>query len=281
MTTETMTADESAAMEAMKSDAPVVETPEPAPVPAVVETPAPAAVSAEAEPQKMVPHQALHETREEAKELRRQLQEMQRQLQAMQQPAVKEPEIVVPDPILDPEGFKKFQIDQIKERAARDQAVMQEQQLAARLYQDEQQFKAATPDFEPAVQFAVEHRKRELAFYGYAPEQIQAQVQADIRGLVQHATSKGENAAKMIYEYAKLRGYTGPVTASTPAVPSPADAVKALAASQAATASMATAGGPANDGGPTLEAMSKMSERELAAMPKAKRDAMMRAVMGG
>lgn len=285
MTTETMTADESAAMEAMKADAPVVEVPEAvsAPVPAVVEAPAPVAVP-EAEPQKTVPHQALHEAREETKEVKRQLQELQRQLQALQQPPVKEPEIVVPDPILDPEGFKKFQIDQIKQREQERQQTLQEQQFAARMYQDEQQFKAVTPDFEPAVKFAIEHRQRELAFYGYAPEQINAQIQADIRGLSQHAVSKGENAAKMIYEYAKLRGYSGPVAApapATPAPPSPADAVRALAASQAATASMATAGGPANDGGPTLESIAKMSEKELAAMPRAKRDEMMRKVMGG
>jgi hypothetical protein len=57
--------------------------------------------------------------------------------------------------------------------------------------------------------------------------------------------------------------------------------VQALAESQRQTQSLAPAGGPANDGGITIEALSKMSEAELAAMPKAKRDEVMRKVMGG
>jgi hypothetical protein len=44
---------------------------------------------------------------------------------------------------------------------------------------------------------------------------------------------------------------------------------------------MATAGGPANSGGMTIETLGKMSEADLMKMPKADRDAAMRAVMGG
>ena len=57
--------------------------------------------------------------------------------------------------------------------------------------------------------------------------------------------------------------------------------VQAFAEAQRQTQSLAPAGGPSNDGGVTLESVAKMSEAELAAMPKAKRDEMMRKLMGG
>ena len=43
---------------------------------------------------------------------------MQRQFAEIQAKLNPPPEIVVPDPVLQPEAFKQFQIDQIKQRAA-------------------------------------------------------------------------------------------------------------------------------------------------------------------
>ena len=60
-----------------------------------------------------------------------------------------------------------------------------------------------------------------------------------------------------------------------------AQVVQALAEAQRQTASMGTAGGPSNDGGVTIETLAKMTEAQLAKMPKAERDAMMQKVMGG
>ena len=289
-----MTADESAAMEAMKADtgpeiapAEAVDVPEtPAETPApVAETPAP---EADKPPPGMVPQGALHQERERRKETERQFQELQRQFAEIQAKLNPPPEIVVPDPVLQPEAFKQFQIDQIKQRAAekadadrRATEQAQEQQIMARVNQDVMQFKAATPDYDQAFQHAVKVRREELAFYGNSPEQIDQQIEVDVRAIVGQAYSQGKNPGELFYGYAKMRGYS-PAQAARDPVPAQAAAqINALAEAQRQTQSMATAGGPSSDGGVTIETLAKMSEAQLAKMPKAERDAMMQKVMGG
>jgi len=287
---EQLTADESAAMAAMQADtAPVDETPvaelvaQPEPV-AQVETPA-------AEPDKpppgYVPQGALHQERERRKATEAQFQTLQQQLAELQAKLNPPPEIVIPDPILDPKGFREFQIKQITERAeekaaAERQAMeaQQQQLVMTRLNQDVATFKATTPDYDNAFQHAVKARQQELAFYGNSPEQIASQMEVDVQAIVQQAYSQGRNPAELFYEYAKMRGYSAAPVAA-PVVSQAAVQVQALAEAQRQTQSLSPAGGPANDGGMTIETLSKMSEAELAKMPKAQRDEVMRKVMGG
>lgn len=291
---EVLTADESAAMEAMKADtgpeiapAEAVDVPEtPAETPApVAETPAP---EADKPPPGMVPQGALHQERERRKETERQFQELQRQFAEIQAKLNPPPEIVVPDPVLQPEAFKQFQIDQIKQRAAEKaeadrqaQERAQEQQIMARVNQDVQQFKAVTPDYDQAFQHAVKVRREELAFYGNSPEQIDQQIEVDVRAIVGQAYSQGKNPGELFYGYAKMRGYSPAQAARDPIPQASAAQINALAEAQRQTQSMATAGGPSSDGGVTIETLAKMSEAQLAKMPKAERDAMMQKVMGG
>jgi len=291
---EQLTADESAAMEAMKADtgpeiapAEAVDVPEtPAETPApVAETPAP---EADKPPPGMVPQGALHQERERRKASEAAFQELQAKLAAIEAKLNPPPEIVVPDPVLQPEAFKQFQIDQIKQRAAekadadrRATEQAQEQQIMARVNQDVMQFKAATPDYDQAFQHAVKVRREELAFYGNSPEQIDQQIEVDVRAIVTQAYTQGKNPGELFYGYAKMRGYS-PAQAARDPVPAQAAAqVNALAEAQRQTQSMATAGGPSSDGGVTIETLAKMSEAQLAKMPKAERDAMMQKVMGG
>ena len=289
-----MTADESAAMEAMKADtgpeiapAEAVDVPEtPAETPApVAETPAP---EADKPPPGMVPQGALHQERERRKETERQFQELQRQFAEIQAKLNPPPEIVVPDPVLQPEAFKQFQIDQIKQRAAEKaeaerltQEQAQERQIMARVNQDVAAFKATVPDYDQAFQHAVKVRREELAFYGNTPEQIDQQIEVDVRAIMGQAYSQGKNPGELFYGYAKMRGYSPAQAAKDPIPQQAAAQVNALAEAQRQTQSMATAGGPSNDGGITIETLAKMSEAQLAKMPKAERDAMMQKVMGG
>ena len=289
-----MTADESAAMEAMKADtgpevapAEAVDVPEtPAETPApVAETPAP---EADKPPPGMVPQGALHQERERRKETERQFQELQRQFAEIQAKLNPPPEIVVPDPVLQPEAFKQFQIDQIKQRAAEKaeaerltQEQAQERQIMARVNQDVAAFKATVPDYDQAFQHAVKVRREELAFYGNTPEQIDQQIEVDVRAIVGQAYQQGKNPGEVFYSYARMRGYSPAQAAKDPIPQQAAAQVNALAEAQRQTQSMATAGGPSNDGGITIETLAKMSEAQLAKMPKAERDAMMQKVMGG
>ena len=147
--------------------------------------------------------------------------EMQAQIAKLTAPPPAE--IVVPDPVLQPEAFKKFQIDQIKERAAERAAQeqqarenMAEQHLMARVNQDVAQFRAATPDYDPAFQHAVKVRREELAFYGNSPEQIDQQIEVDVRAIVQQAYTQGKNPGELFYNYAKMRGYSPAQAAAQP-----------------------------------------------------------------
>ncbi len=291
---EVLTADESAAMEAMKADtgpevapADVVEAPEaPAETPApVAETPAP---EAEKPPPGMVPQGALHQERERRKAAEANYQELQAKLAAIEAKLNPPAEIVVPDPVLQPEAFKQFQIDQIKQRAAEKaeaerltQEQAQERQIMARVNQDVAAFKATVPDYDQAFQHAVKVRREELAFYGNTPEQIDQQIEVDVRAIVGQAYQQGKNPGEVFYSYAKMRGYSPAQAANDPIPQQAAAQVNALAEAQRQTQSMATAGGPSNDGGITIETLAKMSEAQLAKMPKAERDAMMQKVMGG
>lgn len=289
---EQLTPDESAAMTAMAEDTAPVEAVEvaeaaqeaPADSPAVQPEPV---ADPDKPPPGFVPQGALHQERERRKATEAQFQTLQQQLAELQAKLNPPPEIVVPDPILDPAGFKKFQIDQITQRAQekadseRRQAEAQQQQaLTMRLVQDVNAFKATTPDYDNAFRHAVQARREELSFYGNAPEAIEQQLEVDVQAIVHQAYSQGKNPAELFYSYAKMRGYQG----AAPVAPQPSQAaaqVNALAQAQKQTATMATAGGPSNDGGVTIETLSKMSEAQLAKMPKAERDEMMRKVMGG
>lgn len=291
-----MTADESAAMEAMKADtgpevdvADVVDVPE---APASVETPAPVAETpapdADKPPPGFVPQGALHQERERRKATEAQIQVLQHQFAELQAKLNPPPEIVVPDPVLQPEAFRQFQIDQIKQHAAdkaerdrRAQELAQEQQIMARVNQDVMQFKATVPDYDPAFQHAVKVRREELAFYGNSPEQIDQQIEVDVRAIVSQAYTQGKNPGELFYSYAKMRGYSPAQAARDPVPQQAAAQINALAEAQRQTQSMATAGGPSSDGGITIETLAKMSEAQLAKMPKAERDAMMQKVMGG
>lgn len=284
---EQLNAEESAAMEAMAAEP--VEVAEAAPVadPGPVSQPEPQAEAPAVEPEKpppgMVPQGALHQERERRKAAELQFQALQEKLAAIEAKLNPPAEIVIPDPILDPKGFREFQIKQIMERAnekaeaeRRQMEQAQHQQVMARLNQDVQTFKATTPDYDNAFQHAIKARREELAFYGNSEEQIAAQMEVDVQAIVQQAYSTGQNPAALFYSYAKMRGYSGAAPA-----PQAAAQVQALAQAQRQTQSLAPAGGPANDGGVTIETLSKMSEADLAKMPKAQRDEMMRKVMGG
>jgi hypothetical protein len=289
--TEQLTADESAAMQAMAQDTAPVEAVEVADVPQEEPAAPVAQVEPVAEPDKpppgMVPQGALHQERERRKAAEQQFQALQAKLAEIEARLNPPAEIVVPDPILDPQGFKQFQIDQIKQRAAeRAEAerkaveTQQTQALLSRVNQDVAAFKAVAPDYDNAFNHAVQARRKELAFYGNSPEQVEAQMEVDVKAIVQQAYQQGRNPAELFYEYAKMRGYSAAPAAPAPQ-PQAAAQVTALAESQKQTQSLAPSGGPSSDGGITIEALSKMSEAELAAMPKAKRDEAMRRVMGG
>jgi hypothetical protein len=94
---------EDATAEAQPPEPEAKDPPEPAPEPAAPAQDAPAEPQPEAKPEPiMVPLAALHETRDEVKELKAKIARYEQQPQP-------QPQIQPPDPIEDPEGFAQFQ----------------------------------------------------------------------------------------------------------------------------------------------------------------------------
>lgn len=298
MPDEEFTAEETAALGEMKADPgdPLPDaTDAPADAPEATEEVAPvepvAEVTAEpviepvvdkvADPAKpppgFVPHGALHEER-----MKRQAAEAE--LQTMKDAAAAAKPIEVPDPILDPEGFKAFIAKQATDQIAKDKASEEQNrqqaiqfsrlQTAAQL---EQTFAAQTPDYAPAVQYLQQHRITELRSYGYGDDQISEIVRNDANTIFDSATTQGKNPAQILYEMAKHRGYAKAAPVLVPVDTTAADQMKALEDARANAGTLSTVGGPTQSGGYTMAQLSTMSESELAKLPK---DVVMK-VMGG
>lgn len=261
------------------AEAPQVETPEAGaqqPEPDKVETPA-EPDKAEPDKQALVPHAALHETREHNKALKAELAELRARFEEFTAPKP-EPEAPdeMPDAVLDHEAFKEWMgrqfekankpVQEVQEQTRQQfeaqQRQAEESRLIAATSQQEKQFAADNPDYFQAYDHLRAARIAELkAMYPSASEeQIAAQIRADTMAVLQGARSDGRNPAEVFYSVAKLRGYSKPAPASD----EPSKAVRVKAA-QAASASL----GDAPGGAPralSIADINNMSESELAAL---------------
>ena len=274
MSTEQFTAEETAAMEDMRA-VEVVEgpqpAPQPAPEPATPVEPEPKAGKPEEDrkpPDGFVPHGAMHEERKRRQEAEQELQALREQMAALKQPKPAEPEYV--DPIADPEAHRKWTEHQIAKVAKEQQAFSQEyrqQQIlhqrvseAARL---EQEFAARTPDYTEAATFLRDNRVQELRLMGWLDADIPQIIAQDANAMFDNARRNGKNPAEVLYQAAKMRGWSGKSLDSV----TDADKVTALAKAQAATATIGAAAGGAAPVTYTMEMLAKMSEYDLAKLP--------------
>ncbi|UNY40265.1 hypothetical protein KLEP181_gp08 [Paracoccus phage vB_PmaP_KLEP18-1] len=271
--------------EMQEDDGSDLPEPQPEPGPAPEPEPQPAEPAPAADPSKppegFVPHSAMHQERERRKQIEQEAAELRERLaafEAAQKPApVEIPKM--PDQLLDPEGHAQWHADRIREQNER-WAALENQQRQAALHQQvqtlEQQFMQSTPDYAQATQHLYQSRIAELQAYGYGQDQINAILSNDANAIVQNAMSMGKNPAQVLYEAAKLRGWTGDAPAA-PANPAPAQQIEAKRQAQANTGTLSTAGGPSNAGQYTVEMLANMPEAELAKLPKE----VVRKVMGG
>lgn len=279
---EKLTADETAAMEAMRvAPAPepeefeVVEAEEAKPEPVKVAEPAkePAkpepepAKEPEAERQRLVPHQALHEERERRKELERRLAE----LEARVPKPAPQPEPEAPDPLTDPAAFNAWQKAELRKRDERIEALYrqdQERMVASARYNEaaryEAEFVAKTPDYMAAATYLRDQRIGELRALGYDEAVIPQIIGQDANAIFDNAKRAGRNPAEMLYESARLRGYRAAVAE---AKPDEGQKLAALAKAQAATESLSNAPGGDAPGGYTLKQLAAMDEAALAKVP--------------
>ncbi len=188
---------------------------------------------------KMVPVNALHEEREEKKELRRKLEEMERKQAVLddrwqrilsaseQQAAPNQEQPQVPDPEQDIFAALKYEREQRmaleakitgqeQQTAEQQQIAHMERQIWGKWESDGAQFKQSTPDFGDAAIYLAETRDKQLAsMVGVDPRLADKAyrdyvMNEELKQIVVGAGQHGISSAEQIYNIAKAWGYTGP-----------------------------------------------------------------------
>lgn len=256
------------------------EAPEPeeaAPAPEAPPEPAPAAAQEpQRPPENYVPHGALHAERERRKAVEAELAAMKK---ASESPPEAPPQLV--DPVLDPEGFKKWsEFHETKTQDALTQ--FQERQNSAQEAADrqmrvavaEQDFIKREPSYVEATNWAHATYFEKLRAQGFGDGEIGERLQKDMSDICRAAETIGMNPAELVYSRIKQAGWA-PQQSQAPAVDETAR-VQALAKAQAATQGI-TASGAQQNGKMTLKQLAEMSEADLAKVPQDQ----LRQLMGG
>ena len=181
-------------------DATPVELQEPEPEAAPVQE-QPAPEQPQQPPQGFVPHQAMAQERAKRQELEKRLAELEGRI-PQQQPE-QPPEWI--DPIVDPEGHRKwteFQTNQSHQAVQQ----LQEQQAAAQKAAERQmqannyaqQFMQQSPDYMDAVNFLVQKRQGELTAQGYGQAEMVQTIQAEADQIFDAGVAAGMNPAQLI-----------------------------------------------------------------------------------
>lgn len=145
----------------------------------------------------MVPYQAVRDARQEARELKQQLKELQDWKASQENPPEKAPEYV--DPLVDPEGFRKYLEHQSQSTQQRLESEQQQRQQAAKAQQRAQtvqrleaEFAEKTPDYTEAVDFFQSQAVNQLQQQGYGEQEIRQEITRYANGLFDAASAAGK-----------------------------------------------------------------------------------------
>lgn len=243
---------------------------------------------------KTVPLTALHEERTRRKELDKQLRDAQQKLanfegrfaviDKLNGGQQQQTEQAAGDPSPEDDIFgavnaikQKLEATEAEKKAATEHATFVNSYKA-----DAQKFIATAPDYMEAYNHLLSSRAAELQAIGYEGEELGRALQADEIAIAQMATSKGKSPAEMLYNLAKLRGYTKKeaAAAAAAAAPSGAEKLEAIERGQAANKSLSNTGGNAGDQDMTAERLMSMPMDEFEAWCD-KNPAKARRIMGG
>lgn len=166
-----------------------------------------------------------------------------------------------PNPTEDPQGFAVWEYEQLKKQVTElkqgQQQTIQErqaQEVSNRVLNwaqaQQQAFVEQQKDYPEAYKFARTGREAELKAFGLSPMEIQQTIDAEQAQVIQRAamlTAQGNptNPAKLVYDYAKARGYKAEIVAEQKKVPDLDDKVKTIAKGQEAAKGMSTTSGGA------------------------------------
>lgn len=225
-------------------------------------------------PAGFVPHGALHSEREKAKAVASRLEAIEAKL--AEQTAEQPPEFV--DPLIDPEGFRKwadYRDSQQKEQTAKYEAAQEQQFKQAERIQRaaafDVEFTKSQPDYPDAATHYQNVRIAEMRGLGMSDAEISNEFAQEIGRLFDAGVNSGINPAQLVYMRAQQAGYKRAEPER-----SDADKIAARAEAQKQTQGLSNAGGAEQAGGLTMEQIANMSEAEFNKIPEDK----LRALMG-
>jgi hypothetical protein len=226
----------------------------------------------EVQPEKLVRLEALHEERGKRKQLQRELEQTKQQQAVLagrlqQLFESQQPRPQVPDQATDPLGYMVHQQEMTQQelqalRQRQQQEDYYRQQQAAKdglvqwAAQGAAEFAKEAPDFVSAYEFMQKKRAGELQAMGLPPQQIRKTMENDELWVYTHAYQTGKNPGQVIYDLAKVNGYTG-----KKGIPAE-EKMQTLQKGVAASKTLGAGGGSA--GNPTPEQIANMSESEFA-----------------
>jgi hypothetical protein len=213
-----------------------------------------------------VPQGALHAEREGHKKTKAELQAAQDTLRQFAEQRARI-QAAKPQPAPEPDQQDNG-LDHLRSRLAQLETVQhsdqkrremasvddnERQTVAAHMGQAEANFRAATPDYDAAVQHLLQARARQVARFDPDPARVQTAVLTEIYDMSRTAMERGMDPAQLAYEMAKDWGYQGK--------PKP-DMIDAIAAGTKSR-SLGGAGGGSPQGNANVNAMANMSEDEF------------------
>lgn len=184
--------------------------------------------------QDVVPQQALHEAREQNRQLRAKIAELEalprltaedaQLLKELREQRAKPPEERDPDFLQDPKGYidakerkiaaalKKLEEGDTQRKQAEEQQRQQQQQIAAivtNVQQHEAAFVKETPDYHDALTHARNVRSQQLKmmFPQATDAQISQQISMEELSAAAQILQSGGNPAEFVYNYARTLGY--------------------------------------------------------------------------
>lgn len=201
----TETPEETAGLESMRTETPIVEAPaKPAPV-VVAEEPKPAAEKPKAEErQRLVPHAALHEERVKRQALEKRLQDLESAKPKADAPAELD-EHTDPIGVIGQLKAKLAGYERNQQEAQQQSAAMED--LGRRVGARVQAYAAEHPEYPEQVQFLRRSRYEELQDLGYEDEAIGRQLMQEEVALGQRALETDRDPGEMVASMAKRRGW--------------------------------------------------------------------------
>ena len=248
--------------------------PEPPPEAAPETPPAPPAELVEAEPAKpsvtkVVPLAALHEARNEAKELKEQLRRkseedaaryaaLQQRLDQLQNPPPEKPTFEV-----DPANFLKDKVDTIEKTQAREEQEKNlarlENEVSARLQNSEAAYAKDHADYNDAAKYLGDVIVKNLKTLGITdPVKHTAAFKQEVLKLTISALQTGREPAELVYEMAKNQGFTAPAKKDT-------GKIENIVKGQEAAKTLGS-GGRVDTGALTLDTLARMDDDEYTAL---------------